>query len=308
MDSFGRALASRLGRAALTVWLVVTTVFVVMRSTGDPVRLLLPEDAPLEQIAALRQELGLDQPLPVQYVRFWRQAVSGDLGESIRFRRPAAELVLERLWPTAQLGFAAFALAAVGGLTLGVFCALSRDTAFDRVSMATASLLQASPSFVIGILLILFLSVRLGWLPSSGSGSLRHLVLPALTVALITMASLARLARSALLEVLRTEYVRVARAKGLPERLVVVRHALRNASLPVVTVLGLELAALLTGAVVVETVFAWPGIGRLAVEAVAVRDYPVVQAVVLVVTLVFVAINLMVDVSYLILDPRVRHV
>ncbi len=308
MESLGRMLLSRLGRAMLTVWLVVTAVFVVLRSTGDPVRLLLPEDAPLEQVEALRRELGLDRPIPVQYLRFWSRAISGDLGESLRFHQPASELVLARLWPTAQLGLVAFLLSAVSGLTLGVVTALSRGTAFDRVIMAAMSLLQASPSFFIGIVLILFVSVRLGWLPSSGSGSPRHLILPAVTVALITMASLARLVRSALLEVLRADYVRTARAKGLAEHAVVVRHALRNASLPVVTVLGLELAALLTGTVVVETVFAWPGIGRLAVEAVAVRDYPVVQAVVLVVTIVFVVINFAVDVSYILLDPRVRHV
>ncbi len=308
MESLGRMLLSRLGRAMLTLWLVVTAVFVVLRSTGDPVRLLLPEDAPLEQVVALRQKLGLDRPIPVQYVRFWSRALSGDLGESIRFHQPATELVLARLWPTAQLGLIAFLLSVVSSVTLGVVTALSRGTAFDRVMMASLSLLQASPSFFIGIVLILFVSVRLGWLPSSGSGSLRHLILPAVTVALITMASLARLVRSALLEVLRADYVRTARAKGLAEHAVVVRHALRNASLPVVTVLGLELAALLTGTVVVETVFAWPGIGRLAVEAVAVRDYPVVQAVVLVVTIVFVVINFAVDVSYILLDPRVRHV
>uniref|UniRef100_A0A831TFR2 ABC transporter permease n=1 Tax=Thermorudis peleae TaxID=1382356 RepID=A0A831TFR2_9BACT len=308
MEGLAQALLVRLGRALLTVWLVVTAVFVVLRSTGDPVRLLLPEDAPIEQVEAMRAKLGLDRSIPEQYLRFWMQALSGDLGASIRFQLPALRLVLVRLWPTVQLGFTAFALAAVGGVALGILAALARGRPVDQLVMAWMTLLQASPSFLIGIVLIFVFSVRLSWFPSNGYGSIQHLVLPALTLAMITMAALGRIVRSSLLEVLQADYVRTARAKGLPRRSVVLRHALRSASLPIVTVLGLEMASLLTGAIVVETVFTWPGVGRLAVEAVAVRDYPVVQAGVLVVTLVFVTINFVVDVSYVILDPRVRHV
>lgn len=298
----------RLATAALTLWIVVSAVFVMLRLSGDPVRLLLSIDARPEQVEALRRELGLDAPLPTQYARFLGELVRGNLGESLQQRRPALDVVLERLPATLELAAAAFLLAATVGPGLGLVAALRRGTPSDRLAMAFASLLQAGPPFFVGILLILLLTVRLGWLPSSGRGDPDQLVLPAITVGASLLATLARLTRSALLDTLGTDYVRTARAKGLGESVVVRRHALRTATLPLVTVAGLELGGLLSGAIVAEIVFAWPGVGRLAVDAVNSRDYQVVQASVLVIATIFVALNLLVDLSYAILDPRVRDV
>ncbi|MFT4040231.1 MAG: ABC transporter permease [Thermomicrobiales bacterium] len=305
--SIGQILLPRLGRAVVTLWLVLTIVFVVLRFSGDPVRLLLPSDASEAQVAALRADLGLDASLPVQYLRFASEVARGDLGNSMRFNQPALGLVLSRFPATATLALVAFAVAATLGLAIGSAAAFARDSAWDRAAMAVMSLLQAAPSFFLGVMMILLFSVRLGWVPTSGSGTPAHVVLPALTLSALTLGSIARLTRSSLLDTLGAEYIRTARAKGIPERVVWFRHALRNAALPLTTMLGLELAGLLTGAVIVETVFAWPGIGRLALDSVAARDYPVVQAVVLLIAIIFVVINLLVDLSYLVLDPRTRH-
>ncbi|CAN5448912.1 ABC transporter permease [soil metagenome] len=307
MNSIGAMLIPRLGRALLTLWLVVTVVFVILRSSGDPVRLLLPSDASDEQVLALRHEFGLDDSIPIQYVKFWREMASGNFGDSMRFNQPAMELVLDRFPATLRLALVAFALAATFGLAIGSLTAFLRGSGFDRGAVAVMGVLQSAPSFFLGIMLILIFSVKLGWLPTSGYGSFKQMILPAVTLSALTMASIARLTRSSLLEVLRADYVRTARAKGLTEGIVWFRHALRNAALPLATVLGLELALLLTGAVIVETVFAWPGIGRLAVDAVSSRDYPVVQSAVLLISFIFVAINLIVDLSYNVLDPRVRN-
>ena len=307
MGSVGKILVPRLGRAIVTLWLVVTVVFIVLRFSGDPVRLLLPSDASEAQVEALRSTLGLDASIPLQYGRFILQLAHGDLGDSLRFNQPALGLVLHRFPATAELALVAFALAAVLGLALGSLTAFVRGSALDRFAMAVIGIFQSAPSFFLGIMLILIFSVKLGWLPTSGYGSPAQLVLPALTLSGLTLASITRITRSSLLDVLRTDYIRTARSKGLPERLVWSRHALRNAALPLATVLGLELAELLAGAVIVETVFAWPGIGRLAIDSVAARDYPVVQAAVLLIAVVFVIINLLVDLSYLVLDPRTRN-
>lgn len=307
MGSIGQILVPRLGRALVTLWLVVTVVFVVLRFSGDPVRLLLPSDATEAQVQALRVELGLAESIPMQYGRFVLQLVQGDLGESLRFNQPALDLVLTRFPATAQLALVAFAVAAVVGLAIGSFSAFVRGSALDRFAMALMGFLQAAPSFFLGIMFILLFSVQLGWFPTSGYGKPSQLVLPALTLCALTLASIARITRSSLLETLRTDYVRTARSKGLSERVVWSRHALRNAALPLATMLGLELAQLLSGAVIVETVFAWPGIGRLAIDSVAARDYPVVQAAVLLIASIFVVINLIVDLSYLALDPRTRN-
>ncbi len=231
----------------------------------------------------------------------------GDLGQSLRQRQPALALVLERFPATLQLAAAAFGLAAILGLAIGILAALTRGTAWDRLAMGLISVLQSGPAFFVGIVLILVFSVRLGWLPTSGRGDWKHLILPAVTLSGFTMASLARLARSALLDVLRLDFIRTARAKGLNERTVILQHALRNAALPLITVMGLELGGLLTGAVITETVFAWPGIGRLAVNAVSTRDYPLVQASVVFIALVFIGINFLIDCSYGLIDPRVRN-
>lgn len=308
MPSFGRFIFTRLLRAALTIWLVVSAVFIILRLSGDPVYLLLSENASPDQIEALRAHLGLDAPIFVQYGRYWANLLHGDLGDSLRQRQPALSLVLERMPATLQLAAAAFGIAAIIGLSVGTLAALLRGTIWDRTAMALTSILQAGPVFFIGILLILVFSVRLGWLPSSGRGDLKSLILPALTLSGFTMASLARLVRSALLDVLRLDYIRTARAKGLAERTVVLRHAFSNAALPLITVMGLELGGLLTGAVITETVFAWPGVGRLAVSAVSTRDYPIVQAAVLFIAMIFILINFLVDCSYALLDPRLRGV
>lgn len=305
MDALGATLLPRFGRALLTLWLVITVVFVILRSSGDPVRLLLPPNATVLQVEALRKEFGLDQSIPVQYVKFWRELTEGNFGNSMRFNQPAMELVLDRFPATFKLAIAAFAIAALFGLGIGSLTALMRGTVFDRVALALIGILQSAPSFFLGIMFILVFSVHLQWLPTSGYGTWQQLVLPALSLSALTLASIARLTRSSLLDVLRADYVRTARAKGLGEGVIWLRHALRNASLPLVTALGLELAFLLTGAVIVETVFAWPGVGRLAVDAVSTRDYPVVQAAVFLISFIFIGVNLIVDLSYVLLDPRV---
>lgn len=307
MQSAGFVILRRAGRAILTIWVVVTVVFVFLRVSGDPVRLLLPPTATPEQVEQLRIQLGLDQPLLVQYLHYWQQVVRGNFGESMKFHQPALPLVLDRLPATLQLAAAAFAIAAILGLGLGVTAGLTRGTRLDRLAMAITGVLQAAPSFFLGIMLILIFSVRLGWLPTSGYGTWQQLVLPAVTLGAITAASIGRLTRSSLLDVVRADYVRTAHAKGLPMRAVVTHHELRNAALPIVTILGIELASLMTGAVIVETVFAWPGIGRLTIDSVATRDYPVVQAAVVVIAVVFVVVNLLVDLVYLWLDPRVQR-
>jgi ABC-type dipeptide/oligopeptide/nickel transport system permease component len=299
-------LATRLARALVAVWLVSTVVFVVMRLSGDPVPLLLPPDAPRSEYARVAKELGTDRPLPVQYGVFLGNALRGDFGRSIHFREPAARVVVGYLPATAELGLTAFALALVVAIPIGVVSAVRRNSLVDQATMAVALVGQSAPTFFVGILLILTLSLKAGWLPTSGRGDWTHLVLPALTLGAFAMASIARLTRSALLEVLRADYVRTARAKGLRERVVVVKHALRNAAIPIVTITGLQFGTLLGGAVVTETVFAWPGIGRLAIQSIYNRDYPVVQCVVFLSALLFIVINLTVELVYGVLDPRIR--
>jgi ABC-type dipeptide/oligopeptide/nickel transport system permease component len=299
-------LASRIVRAAIALWLVSTVVFVVMRLSGDPVPLLLPPEAPRSEIFRVRAELGLDRPLPVQYVLFLGNTLRGDFGRSIHFRQPAGRVVLGYLPATFELGLSAFALALVVAVPIGVISAMRRNSIVDQVTMGLALVGQAAPTFFIGILLILIVSLQLGLLPTSGRGDWRHLVLPALTLGAFAMASIARLTRSAVLEVLRADYIRTARAKGLAEALVVVKHTLKNAAVPIVTITGLQFGTLLGGAVVTETVFAWPGIGRLAIQSIYNRDYPIVQCTVFLSAVLFIAINFCIDLLYGLLDPRVR--
>jgi ABC-type dipeptide/oligopeptide/nickel transport system permease component len=298
--------ATRLARALVAVWLVSTVVFVVMRLSGDPVPLLLPPDAPRSEYARVARELGTDRPLPVQYGVFLGNALRGDFGRSIHFREPAARVVVGYLPATAELGLTAFALALIVAIPIGLLSAVRRNSLVDQAAMAVALVGQSAPTFFVGILLILLVSLKAGWLPTSGRGDWTHLVLPAVTLGAFSMASIARLTRSAMLEVLRADYVRTARAKGLREQAVVVKHALRNAAIPIVTITGLQFGTLLGGAVVTETVFAWPGIGRLAIQAIYNRDYPVVQCVVFLSALLFIVINLTVELIYGVLDPRIR--
>jgi ABC-type dipeptide/oligopeptide/nickel transport system permease component len=299
--------ARRLLHTALVAVGVVTLVFVALRLSGDPAASMLPGDASVDELRDLRHALGLDRSVPAQYVAFLRDAVRGDFGESIRHQQPAFGLVLERLPATLELAFAALVLALVVALPLGIVAALYRGRVVDVVAMGFAVVGQATPYFWMGIMLILVVSVELAWLPTSGRGDWRHLILPAVTLGTHFAAAIARLTRTAMLEVLGQQFVTTARAKGLGERRVVLAHALKNAAVPVVTLVGLQFGTLLGGAVVTETIFAWPGVGRLAVQSIFVRDYPVVQAGVLVLALVFVAINLLVDLLYGALDPRIRR-
>ena len=299
-------LATRLARALVAVWLVSTVVFVVMRLSGDPVPLLLPPDAPRSEYERVAKELGTDRPLPVQYGVFLGNALRGDFGRSIHFRQPAARVVVGYLPATAELGLTAFALALVVAIPIGLLSAVRRNTLVDQITMAVALIGQSAPTFFVGILLILVVSLKAGWLPTSGRGDWTNLVLPAITLGAFSMASIARLTRSAMLEVLRADYVRTARAKGLREHAVIVKHALRNAAIPIVTITGLQFGTLLGGAVVTETVFAWPGIGRLAIQSIYNRDYPIVQCVVFLSALLFIVINLTVELIYGLLDPRIR--
>jgi peptide/nickel transport system permease protein len=306
MRAFLLFLASRAGRALVALWLVSTVVFVVMRLSGDPTPLLLPPDAPRSEIFRLRTELGLDRSLPVQYAVFLGNLIRGDFGQSIRFKGSALAVVTERLPATLELGLTSFGLAILVAIPIGLLSAVYRNTLLDHAAMTLALVGQSAPTFFLGILFILVISVNLGLVPTSGRGDWRHLVLPAVTLGLFAMASIARLTRSAMLEVLRADYIRTARAKGLAETLVIVKHALKNAAIPIVTITGLHFGSLLAGAVVTETVFAWPGIGRLAIQSIYNRDYPVVQCVVLLSAGLFVVVNLAIDALYGLLDPRIR--
>jgi ABC-type dipeptide/oligopeptide/nickel transport system permease component len=301
-----RYTARKLVHTAFVALGVVTLVFVALRLSGDPAATMLPGDASVDELTALRHTLGLDQPLHVQYARFLGSAVTGDFGTSFRHQQPALPLVLERLPATLELAFAALALAVAVALPLGILAALHRGRLADVLAMAFAVVGQATPYFWMGIMLILIVSVELAWLPTSGRGTLAHLILPAVTLGTHFAASLARLTRTSMLEVLGQHFVTTARAKGLPERAVILAHALKNAAVPIVTLIGLQFGTLLGGAVVTETIFAWPGVGRLAVQSIFVRDYPVVQVGVLVLALAFVLINLLVDLLYGFLDPRIR--
>ena len=306
MRAFLSFVGYRLLRALITLWVVSTVVFVVMRLSGDPVPLLLPPDAPRSEIFRVRAELGLDRPLPVQYAVFLGNVLRGDFGRSIHFREPASRVVMGYLPATLELGLTAFLFAVVVAVPVGLLSAVRRNTFLDHAAMGVALVGQSAPTFFIGILFILLLSLKGGWFPTSGRGTWAHLVLPALTLALFAMASVARLTRSAMLEVLRADYIRTARAKGLAEVLVVAKHTLKNAAIPIVTITGLQFGTLLGGAVVTETVFAWPGIGRLAIQSIYNRDYPVVQCAVFLSAVIFIVLNFLIDLIYGFLDPRIR--
>jgi ABC-type dipeptide/oligopeptide/nickel transport system permease component len=301
-------LLRRLVHALFVVWGVVTVVFFLVRLTGDPAALLVDQTATREEIAQTRTMLGLDRPLHVQYLDFLRAVPRGDFGLSIRERRPAMRMVLEHFWPaTAQLAAAAIVLATVLPIPLGVLAATHRDGVVDHASRLGSLFLQSMPSFWLGLMLILLFAVALGGLlPAYGRGTLSHLILPALTLAAAPLAQNVRLIRAGMLEVLQHDYVRTARAKGLAERRVVYRHALKNAAVPFLTVSGLSLGFMLSGTIVIESVFSWPGLGRLIVQAVPGRDFPVIQAAVFLFALLFVAVNLVVDVLQGLLDPRAR--
>jgi ABC-type dipeptide/oligopeptide/nickel transport system permease component len=302
---FGFALRRSL-LAILTLLGATLAVFCLVNLAGDPVRIMLAETgATPEDVEQFKREFGYDRPLPQQFVGFVWRALRGDLGMSLRFRQPTLDLVLERLPATIELAAAAMGIAVVVGVSLGVAAAVWRGTLVDRLATAAALVGQSIPLFWLGISLILVFAVMLRWVPASGRGTWGQLTLPATTLATFPLARIARLTRSSLLEVLRLDYVRTARAKGLAEIWVVQRHAVRNAMLPVMTLIALQFGALLGGAMVTEAVFAWPGVGQLALQAVLTRDLPLVQAVVVVTGALFVGLNTAVDFLYGYLDPRI---
>ncbi|MCC6850684.1 MAG: ABC transporter permease [Rubrivivax sp.] len=296
----------RLGYAAISLAILALTVLALTRLGGDPALMLVEPGASQADIDAVRQRLGLDQPFWVQYGRFVLAALGGDLGTSIYYRTPVMELYLQRLPASLALAGVAFAWAVLLGVGTGIVSAVYPNRLWDRVSRFVALTGMSMPAFWLGMLLILLFSVKLQWLPSSGSGDFAHLLMPALTLGWYFAASHMRLTRSAMLEVLGSDHVRLARLKGLPEWMVVLEHALKGALIPVLTLAAINLVTMINAAVVVETVFAWPGIGRLLYEAVSFRDIPVVQVVVLLAGAMIVVLNLVTDLLYALIDPRIR--
>ena len=294
-------------QALLVVIGVSVVVFLAMRLSGDPTLLMLPPEATEADRVRFQHELGLDRPLYVQYAVFLQKAVRGDFGRSLRYRQPAFPLILERLPATLELSVAAMFVSLIVAIPAGVLAGIRRNSAYDAISMLGALFGQSMPVFWLGIMLILVFSVHLGLFPTSGRDGLRHLVLPAITLGLYSTARVTRLVRSGMLDVLGQEYIRTAWAKGLAARRVILKHALMNTLIPVVTIVGMELGTLLGGAVITETIFAWPGVGRLVVTAIFQRDYPVVQAAVMIMALLFVFFNFVVDLVYGYLDPRIRY-
>lgn len=297
---------SKLLEALVAVWGVLTIVFFVTRILGDPAALLLPTGASAQELDALREQLGLNQPVLEQYLHYLLQILHGDFGVSFQFQRPALEVVMERMPATLELAFAAILFGTLFGVIAGTIAALNRGKLAELIVMIFALLGQATPVFWLGIMFILLFAVEFGILPTGGRGTLAHTILPAMTLAIFVCASIARLLRSSLLDVLREDYVRTARAKGLMPRTILIWHVARNALIPVVTMIGIIMGELLGGSVVTETVFAWPGIGRLIIQAIETKDFPVIQAGVMLIAFIFVAINLLIDLAYGFLDPRIR--
>ena len=302
-----RFIVKRLGYAVLSLLLLSLTIFLLVRLTGDPSVLLVEPGASKDDLAAVRLQLGLDRPLWVQYGQFMSSLARGDLGHSFYYRTPVLELYLSRLPHSLMLAVAAMAFSLLVGIPSGILAAVRVNQWWDSAGKIFALLGLSLPSFWVGLVMILFFSVYLGWLPSSGSGTALHVVMPAFALGWYFAAAHMRLTRSAMLEVLGSEYVKLARLKGLPEALVIGKHAFKNALIPVLTLAGINLVIMVNVAVVVETVFAWPGVGRLLYEGIAFRDFPVVQATVLIGGAMIVIVNFFVDVLYAVIDPRIRY-
>jgi peptide/nickel transport system permease protein len=302
-----RFVLRRFGYAALSLILLSLTIFLFVRVTGDPTVLLVEPGASRGDIEALRKDLGLDRSLVVQYGSFLKDVVRGDFGRSFYYRTPVLELYFSRLPNSLLLAVAAMAFSLIIGIPSGIIAAVRVNTWWDSAGKMFALLGLSMPSFWVGLLMILFFSVYLGWLPSSGSGTPLHVLMPAFALGWYFAAAHMRLTRSSMLEVLGSEYVKLARLKGLPEALVIGKHAFKNALIPVLTLAGINLVLMVNVAVVVETVFAWPGIGRLLYEGIAFRDFPVVQATVLIGGSMIVVVNLVVDLLYAAIDPRIRY-
>jgi|HigsolmetaAR204D_1030405.scaffolds.fasta_scaffold01471_5 ABC-type dipeptide/oligopeptide/nickel transport system permease component len=273
---------------------------------GDPIRIMLGENASAEQVHALREQLGLNDPLPTQYLNYMTGVLQGDLGTSFKTGRPVLTEILERFPATVKLAASGMALAICIGITMGVLAAKFKDTFIDFTAMSIATLGVSIPNFWLGILLILLFTVKLGWFPIAGGTGLRDLVLPAVTLGVLASTVISRLTRAGMVEVLSQDYIRTARAKGLHERAVLFVHAFRNAMIPVVTIIGLQIASLLGGTVIIERVFDWPGLGSLAINAIASRDFPLVQGIILFIGVIFVLVNLLVDILYSLIDPRIE--
>jgi peptide/nickel transport system permease protein len=299
-------LVRRLLQSLVVLFGVSFVVFAILHLTGDPALVLLPPDASAEDVRRFREVMGFNDPFLVQYGRFLTGALHGDFGQSVRHGEAAFGLVVERMPATFELAGAALLLALCLSIPAGIVSAVRRNSLLDYVATVVALFGQSLPTFWLGIMLILLFSVQFHLLPSSGRGTLSHLILPAVTLGLFTTARITRLTRSGMLEVLNQDYIRTARAKGVSDSPVVWKHALKNAAIPIVTIVGIELGTLLGGSVITETIFAWPGVGRLSVQAIANRDYPVVQAAVFLLASTFVLVNLLVDVVYTYLDPRIR--
>lgn len=286
---------------------ITIVTFVLVRLTGDPAAIMLPPDTPEEVVQEFRREFGLDQPLHIQYLRFIGRALRGDFGNSIRYKEPVLKLFLERLPATLELAITSMILAISIGIPVGVLIAIKHNTWIDNCLRFLALFGQAIPGFYLGLMLILLVAVPWRLVPTGGRGTWRHLILPAITLSTYLMALVARFTRGAVLDVLNQDYIRTARAKGLSQVNVLWRHIMKNAMIPIITIIGLQVGAVLSGAVITETVFAWPGIGRLMVQAISTRDFPVVQATVMIVALIFVTVNLLVDLAYAWFDPRIKY-
>jgi peptide/nickel transport system permease protein len=301
-----RYIIRRLGYSVVSLVLLSLTIFFFVRVTGDPAVLLVEPGASKADLDQIRQQFGLDRPLFVQYGHFVSALVRGDFGQSFYYRTPVLELYLSRLPNSLMLAAAAMALSLLIGIPSGILAAVRVNGWWDRVGKIFSLLGLSLPSFWVGLVMILFFSVYLGWLPSSGAGTISHLIMPAFALGWFFAAAHMRMTRSSMLEVMGSEYVKLARLKGLPERMVITKHAFKNALIPVLTLAGINLVIMVNVAVVVETVFAWPGIGRLLYEGVAFRDFPVVQATVLLGGVMIVVVNLLVDILYAVIDPRIR--
>jgi ABC-type dipeptide/oligopeptide/nickel transport system permease component len=302
-----RYVLMRLFQALITFWILSIVIFIIGRATGDPISLMLPEDAGDEARETLRRALDLDKPIYVQYWTFITGFLQGDLGQSIRVRQPVTELVKERAANSIKLGLAAMSLTVLLGVPLGVLSAVKRNSIQDTLAKIFAILGQSMPMFWMGIVLIQVFAGQLDLLPAAGTGGPAHYILPAFTLGVFLIAAVMRLVRSSMLEALDTEYIKLARVKGVPEWKIIWKHALRNSLVPVVSFGGTYVAILLTGAILVETVFAWPGLGDLVYKGIIWRDFPIIQAVVLLTAVVVVASNFVTDILYAYLNPRVRY-
>lgn len=289
------------------LWLILTMVFLMIHIVpGDPVLQMLGQDARAEDIEQLRHSLGLDQPLGVQYARYFEGLARGDWGRSMRYSAPVRSIVLDRFPATLELSLASLAVCIAIAIPAGVFSARRRGSGADRATSFFTLLGLSVPNFALGPILILIFSIEIGWLPVSGRGGIGHLILPAATLGAALAAILTRMVRGSMIEELSSDYVRTARAKGITEQAVLFRHAFPNALIPVITIVGLQFGSLLAGTIVTETIFSWPGIGRLAVQAISARDYPLLQGCILVIAVSYVAVNLLTDLVYAVVDPRVR--